>query len=61
MLFSSCGELGLVSSCGVCQLLIVVAFLLQSTGFRVCGLWYIHPVGSVVAAHGPSSCGVQAQ
>ena len=30
---------------------------LQSTGSRACGLHYVHPVGSVVAAHGLISYG----
>ena len=34
---------------------------MQSTGFRVCGLWYLHPVLSVIVTHGPSSCDAQAQ
>ena len=50
-LFSSCGERGLLSSCGVwashCG-----GLSLQSMGSRVHGLHYLQHVGSVVAASG---------
>ena len=42
---SSCGEQGLLSSCG---------------GFSCCGTWALGCMGSVVAALGLSSCGSRA-
>jgi len=58
--FSSCDERGLLCV-AVSGLLIVVASLLQSTGFRAHGLQELQHKGLVVVAHGLScsvACGI---
>ena len=58
--FSSCGEQGLLFIV-VHRLLIAVSSLVAEHGVQACGLQQLQHAGSVVVAHGLSSCGSWAQ